>query len=56
MSTQIIHNDIILKRGSNAIENTELVTHAKDYDHKDRDLKNHNDPSDPFELELGGSG
>jgi len=28
MSTQIIHNDIILKRGSNAIENTELVTHA----------------------------
>ena len=35
---------------------SELVTHSKDYDYKDRDLKTHNDPSDPFELDLGTSG
>ena len=43
--------------GGNKIQSSsELVTHAKDYDHKDRELKQHNDPYDPFELELGGSG
>ncbi len=43
--------------GGNKIQSSsELVTHARDYDHKDRELKQHNDPSDPFELELGGSG
>jgi len=42
--------------GSKVQSSSELVTHSKDYDYKDRDLKKHNDPSDPFELELGGQG
>jgi D-beta-D-heptose 7-phosphate kinase/D-beta-D-heptose 1-phosphate adenosyltransferase len=33
-----------------------LVTHAKDYDYKDGDLKHHNDPENPFRLEIGGEG
>ena len=35
---------------------SDLVIHAKDYDYKDRELEGHNDPDDPYELELGGSG
>ena len=42
--------------GSKVQSSSELVTHSKDYDYKDRDLKTHNDPSDPFELDLGTSG
>lgn len=42
--------------GDKIQSSSKLVTHAKDYDHKDRDLKKHNDPYDPFELELGGQG
>jgi hypothetical protein len=43
--------------GGNKIQSSsDLVIHAKDYDYKDRELKVHNDPNDPFELELGGSG
>ena len=43
--------------GGNKVQSSsELVTHSKDYDYKDRDLKTHNDPSDPFELDLGTSG
>ena len=43
--------------GGNKVQSSsDLVVHAKDYDHKDRDLKKHNDPHDPFELELGGEG
>jgi len=42
--------------GGKIQSSSELVTHSKDYDYKDGDLKRHNDPSDPFELDLGTSG
>jgi len=49
--------DLIWNLGGGKIQSsTELVTHAKDYDHKDRVLKHHNDPDNPFRLEVGGEG
>ena len=43
--------------GGNKVQSSSmLVTHAKDYDYKDGDLKQHNDPENPFRLEIGGEG
>mgnify|MGYP006397629597 FL=1 len=43
--------------GGNKVQSSStLVTHAKDYDYKDGDLKQHNDPENPFRFEIGGEG
>jgi len=43
--------------GGNKVQSSStLVTHAKDYDYKDGDLKQHNDPEHPFRFEIGGEG
>ena len=48
---------LVWNLGGNKIQSSSnLVTHAKDYDYKDNDLKQHNDPKNPFRLEIGGEG
>ena len=42
--------------GAKVQSSSDLVIHSKDYNHKDEDLKTHNDPDNPFELDLGGQG
>ena len=48
---------LIWNLGGNKIQSSsDLVVHAKEYDYKDKDLKHHNDPKNPFRLEIGGEG
>lgn len=49
--------DLVWNLGGNKVQSSsDLVTHARDYDHKDKDLKHHNDPNNPFKFEVGGEG
>ena len=43
--------------GGNKIQSSsDLVIHAREYDHRDIDLKHHRDPDHPFNLDIGGDG